>query len=216
MRALIASGSGPYADPWHPFPETSAAVAEILGTDFDVEVHTDLDAAMERLDGVDLLVVNAGDPWPDDAGRAPASAVQGFAAALDRGIGVLALHCAVSSMRDYPQWAPAIGAVWLPEVSFHPPAGIARIEGGSAAGIDVPDFRVQDERYCRLQHLGPKTAVAHHRHDGRREPTAWVRRVGRSRVAVDVLGHDARSYEAAEHRGLVRDLARWATADRAG
>src|SRR5699024_9887359 len=64
MRALVASGSGRYADPWHPFPKTSPLLAEILsGSGFEVDVDDDVDASMGRLEGVDLLVVNAADPW---------------------------------------------------------------------------------------------------------------------------------------------------------
>lgn len=220
MRALIASGSGRYADPWHPFSATSPLIAQIL-TDagLDVSIDHDVDRAMVALDGVDLLVVNAGDPWrsTDRPAEPPQESVDGFAAALARGMGVLALHCAVSSLRDYPEWYPAIGAMWVPELSFHPDASLTTIRGEVAAhevpGLDVSAFDVYDERYCRLQRLGRSTIVA--THEGRdatdpREPTAWVRELDGARVAVDVLGHDERSYESAGHRRLLASLALWA------
>ncbi len=68
MRAVIASGSGRYADPWHPFPETSPLLAETpRGAGFAVEIDEDVDGAMARLAGVGLLVVNAGDLLGHDA-----------------------------------------------------------------------------------------------------------------------------------------------------
>lgn len=222
-RALIASGAGRYGDPWHPFAETSALLAEVLtDTGFAVVVDSDVDGALTRLEGVDLLVVNAGDPWRDGAAfGAPVAAVAGLTAALGRGMGVLAVHSAVSSLRDHPLWAAAIGAVWLPGVSMHPEIGRARITGGASAGsvgsgcgapFAVEDFEVFDERYCRLQRIGDSTIVATHvgAAPGDVEPTAWVREVGAARVAVSVLGHDARAYESPGHRALLRTLALWA------
>lgn len=88
-RALIVSGSGRYADPWHPFAATSAAIADILrGEGIEVEISEDVDARLAALadgeadadadakandapdadadakanDAPDLLVVNVGDP----------------------------------------------------------------------------------------------------------------------------------------------------------
>ncbi|MET0297940.1 MAG: ThuA domain-containing protein [Microbacterium sp.] len=215
MRALIASGAGRYADPWHPFPKTSPSVARILsGVGFDVTIEEDVDAAMTRLTGVDLLVVNAGDPWREsaDAEPVPGASVDGFAGALERGIGVLALHCAVASLRDYPEWAPAVGAMWVPGLSFHPPLDEVQVTGVRLPdGASVEDFVVDDERYCRLQRIGRSTTVAEFPGPDAVEPAAWVRRVGTSRVAVDVLGHDERSYASAGHRRLIAQLARWTT-----
>ena len=219
MHAVIASGTGRYRDPWHPFERTTPLVAEILTmSGFSVAIDDDVDRAMTKLHGVDLLVVNAGDPWrstPEGA-AAPARSVNGLRCALERGIGIVALHCAVSSLRDYPDWFPAIGGMWVPGLSFHPPADTAHITGGTLPGGSViADFEVNDERYCRIQRLGASTEVAHHSHNGRAEPAAWVREHGPSRVAVDLLGHDERSYDSAGHRGLLSTLALWVAGSRA-
>jgi type 1 glutamine amidotransferase len=213
MRAVIASGAGRYADPWHPYPETSARLADLLRAEgFVVEVDEDLDAAMGGLEGVTLLVVNAGDPWRNaERAELPAESSNGFRAALERGIGVLAMHTAPATMRDYPEWAPAVGAVWLPGVSMHPPADVAEIEVVDSRFFSGGAFEVFDERYCELQEIGRSVLVARHVAEGKQYPTAWVREVGRSRVAVDVLGHDTRSYDSASHRALLAELARWAS-----
>ncbi|HEX6364913.1 MAG TPA: hypothetical protein VF000_02095, partial [Agromyces sp.] len=97
MRAVILSGSGRYSDRWHRFDETSAALAGIVaGAGYHVDVNDDVLGGLAALDGIDLLVVNAGDPdMPnaDDAIDAAApeaadltAATDGFDAALERGI----------------------------------------------------------------------------------------------------------------------------------
>ncbi len=213
-RALIASGAGRYGDPWHPFAATSARLADVLaGAGFDASVDDDLDGAMTRLADVDLLVVNAGDPWRDGATRgSPAAARGGLRDALARGMGVLAVHSAVSSLRDYPEWPAAVGAVWLPGVSMHPEIGRARITAQRGGEVEMPDFEVFDERYCRLQRIGESVVVATHAgaDAGEIEPTAWIRDAGRARVGVSVLGHDERAYDSAGNVALVTALARWA------
>lgn len=214
VRALIASGAGRYADPWHPFDRTTPRIAGALTeAGFVVEVDHDVDHAMTSLDGVDLLVVNAGDPWADTDHRLPPDAPgpAGLAAALGRGIGVLAVHIAVASLRDYPDWAAAVGAIWVPERSWHPPLDTATIRRIPIEEDGQPsEFRVEDERYLSLQFVGRRHVVATHAGPNGPEPTAWIRRHGAARVAVDLLGHDERSYDSAGHRDLLRDLAAWA------
>lgn len=219
MRAQVITGTGRYADPWHPYPATSERLAALLAdAGFDVTVDPDVDGALARLDAIDLLVVNAGDPWrsDDEPGEgpvavAPPASVAGLARALDRGIGVLAVHAALASLRDYPSWAAATGAVWLPGVSWHPPIGTVHVHGGALPdGTSVPDVEVHDELYQRLQPVGDRHVVAWHEHDGSRVASAWVREHGSARVAVDALGHDATSYDSPSHRELVARLAHWA------
>jgi len=214
MRALIAVGTGRYADPWHPFAENGARVAEILADDgWTVEVDPNLDHALTALEGVDLLVVAAGDPWAETVVSAPAASQQGLVDATARGLGILALHTATASLRGYPEWAALLGAVWLPEVSMHPPyedAAQVRVLADHALADGLADFTVSDERYARLQLVGRSEVLADHAHEGERYPLIWTREVGAARVAYDALGHDTRSYDSEPHREIVRRLARWA------
>ena len=58
-RALLLSGAGRYADPWHPFARTSAAVAQVVTeAGFAVEIEEDVDAALAGLaeSAPDLLI----------------------------------------------------------------------------------------------------------------------------------------------------------------
>jgi len=212
-RVVIASGEGRYADPWHPFAATSLRVQAVLeDAGFVVVIDPDLDGAMTRLDGVDLLVINAGDPWKEPGDPPAAESIVGFGAALGRGIGLLGIHAAAATMRDYPEWAEAFGAIWLPGLSGHPPIDLARITiTASHLGAGLDDFEVLDERYSGLQRVGRSDIVATHAVDGVTCPTAWTRVVGRVRVAADMLGHDERSYDSPGHRALLSSLARWAS-----
>ncbi|HEX5859309.1 MAG TPA: ThuA domain-containing protein, partial [Microbacterium sp.] len=157
-HAVVAAGTGRYSDPWHPFLSTSRLIAGALEADgWTVALDDDLDHALASLDGADLLVVNAGDPWRNgETGHgAPEASTAGLRSALDRGIGVLAVHNAVSTLRDYPDWRAAIGGEWIEGRSFHPEISeatvrvVARhpITGAATAGAS---FALFDERYTDL------------------------------------------------------------------
>ena len=226
--AIILSGTGRYADPWHPFAETSAALAELVrDAGFTVEVAEDPDAALAALAArVQLIVVNAGDPagpgpgaetaGGGDALRPEASVIAAGEAALDaaidRGVGILAMHAAASSLRDYPAFERALGARWLPDVSWHPPIGEAHVHVvGNHAIVEggLADFAVFDERYTGLRLLDVIEPIAEHTEGDGRHPLVWAREFGRSRLVYDALGHDTRSYESTGHRDLIARALDW-------
>ena len=216
MRAVVLTGAGRYGDPWHRFEETSARLVEILAqAGIDAEAAVDVDARLADLGHPDLLVVNAGDPWRggDHPRGAPARAKENLASAVDRGIGVLAVHAAISSLRDYDVWRPAVGGDWIVGTSGHPPIGPAdiRIEPvlhPITAGL--ADFSLVDERYTGLAVDPHVVGLASHQHAGGTFPLLWAREYGRSRIVYDALGHDTRSYESPMHRELIRRAALWA------
>jgi len=223
-RAIVVAGTGRYGDPWHPFVATSRRLVEILRTaGFDVRFSTDVDAALASLAREDLLVVNAGDPWRNgETGRgAPADSLHGLDAALDRGIGVLAVHNAVSSLRDYPRWRSMIGGDWIPGVSGHPPFGdaLVRLRTTEHPVVDVLPgvdergvFELQDERYTHLVVDDDVLVLADHRleDDASSHPVLWMREEGPNRVVYDALGHDERSFVSEAHVEILRRAARWA------
>ena len=222
MRAVILSGSGRYADAWHPFAETSAALAGIVaGAGYRVTVGDDLLAGLAALGDADLLVVNAGNPdapLPDGTGD-PAepteeeldAAAAGLDAALDRGIGLLAVHASASTLPELPVFGHALGGRWIEGSSWHPPIGEARVHivGTHVIADGLRDFTVLDERYSGLRLDGVIERIAEHEEDGMRHPIIWARELGRSRIVYDALGHDARSYESAEHRELLTRALQW-------
>lgn len=217
MRALILSGGGRYADPWHPFAETSARLAELLrGQGLDVEISEEVDARMAALttDDPDLLVLNVGDPahtgTPDP--EAEARGREGLLAHLERGRPLLVSHVTSTSLRGVPEWEAILGGVWVRGTSFHPDYGPATIRvhvdrDPLAAGLG--DFAVTDERYTDLRVDPAVEALATHEHEGREHPLIWTRRYGDAKVFYDALGHDAASYDAPEHREILERAVRW-------
>jgi hypothetical protein len=222
MRAVILSGAGRYADPWHRFAETSAALAGILGgAGYHVHVSDDLVAGLAELGDAELLVVNAGNPAnprPEGEPEPPAptetqlaAAAAGLDAALARGIGVLAVHAAASTLPELPAFGHALGARWVEGASWHPPIGEARVHlvGTHPIAEGVADFTVFDERYSGLRLDGVIEPIAEHEEGGMRHPLVWARELGPSRLVYDALGHDTRSYEAPEHRELLTRALDW-------
>jgi type 1 glutamine amidotransferase len=222
MRAMILSGSGRYADPWHPFAETSAALAGIVaGVGYYVDARDDVLGALAELEDVDLLIVNAGSsdtPPPSDATDTGApddatvrAAIAGFDAALARGIGILAVHSSAATLGEVPGFGRAVGARWIEGVSWHPPIGPAHVHivGNHPIADDVTDFTVFDERYSGLRLTATIEPIAEHEEDGIRHPLIWAREIGHSRLVYDALGHDARSYDSGEHRELLTRAVDW-------
>jgi type 1 glutamine amidotransferase len=209
-RSLILSGGGEYCDPWHPFAATSERLAGLLvGLRHQVEISELVADSVADLSGWDLIVVNAAAGPPADTSAAQA----GLLAALDRGLGVLAVHVGVTTLLGLPLWEPLTGAAWTPE-SMHPKAGPCRIltyPGRHPISAPVPDFDITDERYSYLRLAPDLVPLAAHEYAGDLHPLLWARTRGPSRIVADALGHDERSYESAAHCQLISRAAQWLT-----
>lgn len=223
-QALILSGGGRYADPWHPFAETSARLAGVLGAQgFDATISEDVDASLADLDGIDLLVINAGDPSRNvpesDPGSEPdavAAARAGLLTYVGRGGPILAMHTAASSLTDIDEWETILGGRWVEGVAMHPPFGLARIAVSPERHPIVAtseDFELYDERYSYLRTAPDVVPLATHVHDGIEHPLLWARDHRGGRLVYDALGHDTRSYDSAEHREILARSARWLVGD---
>ncbi|WP_367948730.1 ThuA domain-containing protein [Rathayibacter sp. VKM Ac-2857] len=218
LSALVLSGAGRYADPWHPFAETTECIGGILReSGFTVTVAPDVDDALERFeDAPDLVVVNIG--LPRDGSPSPAATARaGFRRLLTSGAPVLAVHASSTSLVDAPEWELALGGRWERGVSFHPDQGESRVRLlGHPLTTGMGDFVLHDERYARLRTAEDIEVVAVHEHDGLAHPLIWLRAASedRGRAAYDALGHDVRSFESPEHREILRRLIAW-LADRA-
>ena len=74
-------------------------------------------------------------------------------AALDRGLGVLAIHVGACTLLRLPEWESVTGAAWTTG-SMHPKAGPCRIityPGRHPICAPVADFDITDERYAYLR-----------------------------------------------------------------
>lgn len=214
-RILLLSGSGAYADPWHPFAETSEMIARVLTeAGHRVEVSEDIEQRLADLSGVEVLVVNAGDPARDGE---PASALvpaarSGLLAYRARGGGVVAVHAAASTLPHIDEWADMIGGRWVRGTSMHPDIGDAEIRVVDAAHpviAQLGDFVTFDERYSYLEVRPGVTELATHRHDGINHPMLWALDEAGARSVYIGLGHDARAYDAPEPRRLLAQAVGW-------
>jgi len=216
-RSLVLSGGGKFADPWHRFARTSARLADVLWSlGHHVEVTDFVSDRVADLAHFDLIVVNAA-AGPGLSAAEQDAARDGLRAALDRGVGVLAMHVGVGALLRLPQWEAVTGAAWVEGQSGHPPLGPARVQTHQDRHPivgSVPDFDVTDERYTGLRLAPGLVPLATHRHQGRQYPLVWARDLGRTRVVADALGHDPRSYDSAGHRRLLTHAVQWLTGDR--
>lgn len=231
--ALVLTGTGRYSDPWHPYPDTSPLLAEIVrDAGFEPRIETDIDGALRRLEAsVRLVVVNAGDPdgpdlsdRPDGTGRSSDRAFPSaddlahgdaaLSAALDRGIGILVLHSGAASLRDYPSFGEALGGRWVRGESWHPEFGEAHVlvDHRHPLADGLGDFTVEDERYTDLRVDAEVQRLAEHEEAGKRHTLVWTRDLGASRLVYDALGHDRRSYDSPGHRDLLARALSWLAA----
>jgi type 1 glutamine amidotransferase len=216
-RSLVLSGGGKFADPWHRFAGTSARLADVLWSlGHQVEVTDFVSDRVADLAHFDLIVVNAA-AGPGLSAAEQDAARDGLRTALDRGVGVLAMHVGVCALLRLPQWETVTGAVWVEGQSGHPPLGPARVQTHQDRHPivgSVPDFDLTDERYTGLRLAPGLVPLATHRHQGRQYPLVWARELGRTRVVADTLGHGVQSYDSAGHRRLLSRAVRWLTEDR--
>lgn len=211
---LIVSGGGDYADPWHPFEETSALIRDILsGMGHDVSIVTNVGETLASLSQgghPDLLVVNAGNgelPLPSDA-----AALAGIEAYLAAGLPMLVMHVAATLYAETDDWERIVGGRWVRGTSMHPDWGLARIHVATDSHpiVDgIPDFDIEDERYSYLRVDPVIVPLATQQHDGIEHPILWARNYRDARVVYDALGHEARSFAAEGHRAIIRRAAAW-------
>lgn len=227
-RLLVLSGAGRYADPWHPFAESSAGIASVAeDAGHRAEIRDAAPGATEDLGRFDLLVVNTGggdpdsDPSPSPAWEASHQRIAQYVRARKP---LLVTHTGLNTFRDWPGWGDILGGRWVPGTSGHPAAGIATFQavagaehhpvftglprGGHILGelADTPVLQVRDERYSDLVIGDSVTPLLCHETSPHRQTVAWAH--GRT-VLCDALGHDARSYESAGRRRFLANAIEW-------
>ena len=239
---MVLSGSGRFADAWHPFSLTSACLAEIIeAAGFEVEIAS-VDDRMARLGSADLVAVNIGAPSSPDS-RLDADGRAGLLRYLGRGGPLLVMHVSATSLPDIPEWESIMGGIWVRGTTMHPEYGPSRIHvrsGQNAIVGNVSDFTLTDERYSYLRVADDVVILATHSHDSIEHPILWAHNyelpareqtttdtdastsrggpadIPRARIVYDALGHDERSYESPEHREIIAASVRWLAGEMAG
>jgi hypothetical protein len=214
---LIVSGSGPYADPWHRFPETSRRVAKILDDlGHSTHVTEDVEAGLAQPGPCDVLVVNIGNPTTPRPPDRLSAASRGLIQHLDAGRGLLGVHVSATSLTEMPEWPTLLGGRWIRGRTMHPPQSLTTVQvrrGEHPIVENLSDFEVFDERYSYLETNSDIDVLCEHDFEGLRHPLAWARQSGRGRVVYDALGHDVRSYDSVFHVELVQRSVGWLLGD---
>jgi uncharacterized protein len=208
----------------HPFAESSPMLAShAAAAGWAVAIEEDLDAVLERLADCGLLLVNAL-YWTmvQDEKYAPDRARWAFAmrgeqiAAIDRYVGgggrLFVLHVGTICWDSQPRWREIMGGGWQWGRSFHPPLGqieVVLTAEGQALSPGEGRFELEDEAYHNLDPALDCRILATCAISEGPQPLAWVREHGQGRVAVDALGHDARSLGNADHAALIGGMLRW-------
>lgn len=210
----MLSGEGVYADPWHDFAATSAAIEALLleREDIALTVRTDVAPALEHLDESDMLVMNVGRSEQLDALAQPGGAIdRSLADFMDGGGAVWALHVSSTAMPDLARWHAAMGGRWDRGVSFHPPIGLAHAVVTTTHAITQgsDDFEVWDERYTDLVRAPDAVPLLSHDHDGAQHPLLWALERDGRRAVYDALGHTASSYRHPARAEILRRTRDW-------
>ena len=219
-ETLIISGAGDYADPWHPFAETSARLAEVIGSlGHRVEVSETVEESLCALDAARrLVVINIGNPTTPRPISTMIEIQEALLAHLDGGGGLLGMHVSATSFTTMPRWPEILGGHWVRGTTMHPPLDLARIRlhaGVHPVAGDDTELEVLDERYSYLDVRDDVVVLGDHEHDGLIHPMIWAREHGAGRVVYDGLGHDPRSYDSPAHRDFLGRAASWLTAEHA-
>jgi type 1 glutamine amidotransferase len=208
----VISGGGRFADPWHPFPETSAQLAGTLhDRGWAVEITDDVEAALTALSGQplpSLLVVNIGWYGPT---RFAEPATTGLVSALERGLPSLLVHSTLTSFPEWLPWHGIVGGGWTRGVTYHPDyaAGVAIADRDHPITSGLERLAIIDERYTRMWVDNSSQVFLEHDEAGERHPLAWTRTWGPSRIVADALGHDADSYRAPGRATLLQRELDW-------
>ena len=226
VRGLILSGGVAHA-----FADTSAAIAARLAAlDVRSSIATDLEAALARSPDVELLVFDlfrdqyffAGTRSTSRSEYTPSPPVrQAIVDHLARGGGLLALHGAVISFADWPQWRSILGC---------------RLEAGNLGtpetggdGGEGPPRRTPDRRGVRRRFASPTTSRTAFStssrttsgsrwsaHGGVEHPMLWVRSYGGGRVAYLAPAHGLKTHSHPVYQLLLEDSALVAARSGAG
>lgn len=228
-NVMVIQGFGRYSDVWHPFAETSAAIASVVEElGFRVDVRLSEPGRLLDLSGVDLLVINSGGGGPGPIAPLEAAwhdAHAALGAYADGGGPMLVVHTGANTFGGWARWPELVGGQWVPGVSNHPRASIATFQAvdgaaghpifaGLPAGTDidaarlrdVPVVQAYDERYSDLVLAENAVPLVAHETAGVLQVMGW--QTG-ERVLYDGLGHDARSYRSVSRRRLLANEISW-------
>jgi len=215
-RIRIITGVGRFSDRWHPYPETSPRIAELLTErGHQVEIAESTPEAFTELGEVDLVILNLGGGTPDhppDDSWLPI--FDRFGAWIQAGHPVLGIHAAANGFPDWPAWRGLLGGRWIRGVSHHPPRTEFTFDV-TPAGSDHPavggleTITALDERYSELDVADGSVPLVQHRFDDKDQTMVWAVDDGNRRAIYDGFGHNLEAYDTPDRCELLASEVAW-------
>lgn len=218
-RVLVITG---HDVPSHDWRATTVSTRAQLEEGGQLEVVVSEEPAVletQALARYDVIVLNYRHPPTEKLSEAARANLLSF---VRGGKGLVALHFAVSSFSDWPEFQKLVGRTWVgkkeaPEgkASGHADRGPFRARVVSAKHPiteGLADFDADDELYSRLAGDTPIEVLvtAESTFSKQTEPLAWTLPQGQGRVFVTVLGHDVRARENPAFKALLTRGCAWA------
>ncbi|HEY2837632.1 MAG TPA: PVC-type heme-binding CxxCH protein, partial [Pirellulales bacterium] len=143
-----------------------------------------------------------------DSGDLPAENEQALLEFIEKGKGLVAVHCASHCFRNSAKYTALVGGRFDRHES-----GVFRariIDAQHPAMKDARSFESWDETYLHNEVSEDRRVLMVREHAGGYEPYTWVRRQGEGRVYYTALGHDERTWREPGYIRLLAAGLRWA------
>ena len=210
---------------YHPFDETSEALADLLAPlGIESEITLDIEGALADLSGYDLVTMNClrwrmiqhekyipfRDEWAMELSE---TARQSLKNHVQGGGGLLGLHTASICFDTWPEWRDLLGAMWQWGKSHHPEIGDINVSVDPDAHVLVnglEDFELFDEIYHHLDAAPGAVPMLSAEAEEGPQPLLFAHEAGQGRSVYSSLGHDAVSMRHPTHSRLLQRAACWA------
>jgi hypothetical protein len=126
---------------------------------------------------------------------------------VEKGKGLVAIHCASHCFRNSDRYTALVGGRF-----HHHATGTFRariLDAQHPAMNGVRSYEGWDETYVHDQLADDILVLMGREEDGRVEPYTWVRRQGKGRVFYTALGHDERAWKHPDFHRLIEQGIRW-------
>ncbi|HEY1603189.1 MAG TPA: PVC-type heme-binding CxxCH protein [Pirellulales bacterium] len=181
----------------------AAVAAEFAKDGIDLSYTANVaELTADRLSRFDCLLIYR------DSGDLPPEAEAALLAYIDRGNGLVAVHCASHCFRNSTKYTALVGGRF-----DHHETGEFRakiIDAQHPALRGVTSFESWDETYVHNELSNDRQVLMVREHLNGYEPYTWVRQQGKGRVYYSALGHDERTWRVPEYRRQLVAAIRWA------
>ena len=130
---------------------------------------------------------------------------------LERGGGLVVLHCASASFQNSETFIRVVGAAFKSHGTDT--VRTTRTQPDHPAIRGVPVFASWDETYIHTKHNPDRTVLELRREGTHDEPWTWVRSYGRGRIYYTAWGHDQRTWGTPGFQQLLGRAIQYAAGD---